>query len=92
MAETNHERYDTLVIRGATSKGVPLEAAGGQVVAWAAGHALAEQGPLEEFVQELADGCHDDLVTIETKARQVLELSRRQRDQGWLEGEEKHDG
>jgi hypothetical protein len=92
MAEANHERYETLVIRGATSKEVPLEAAGGQVVAWAAGHALAEQGPLEEFVQELADGCHDDLATIETKARQVLELSRRQRDQGWIDNEERNNG
>lgn len=87
-------RYDTLVIRGATSNEVPREAAGGEVVAWSAGHALAEQGPLEEFVKELADGCHedDDMNTIQAKANQVLELSQRQRDHGWLDNEEKNNG
>lgn len=95
---THTKRYDTLVIRGAISNEVPHEAAGGEVVAWSAGHALAEQGPLEAFVQELADGCHenddddDDMDTIQTKARQVLKLSRRQRDHGWLEDEEKNNG
>jgi len=85
------ERYDTLVIRGATSTGVPREAAGGEVVAWSAGHALAEQGPLEEFVSALADGCYHDVETIEAEASRVLELSHHQREQGWLSEEEKID-
>lgn len=86
---TSAIRYDTLVIRGATSNEVPREAAGGQVVAWSSGHALAEQGPLEAFVQELADGCYGDhMDSIQAKANHVLEVSSRQRDLGWLESEE----
>lgn len=85
-------RYDTLVIRGSTSNEVPREAAGGQVVAWSSGHALAEQGPLQAFVEELADGCYGDhMESIQVKANNVLEVSRRQRDLGWLESEEKAD-
>lgn len=90
---TSANRYDTLVIRGATSNEIPREAAGGEVVAWSAGHALAEQGPLEEFVKALADGCHedDDMDTIQAKAGRVLELSQRQREQGWLDREGQSD-
>lgn len=84
-------RYDTLVIRGAATTSVPREVAGGEVVAWSAGHALAEHGPLEEFVSALADGCFDDVETIEARAAEVLELSRRQRDQGWLDTEARAD-
>lgn len=88
------ERYETLVVRGATSKDVPREAAGGEVVAWSAGHALAEQGPLEEFVQALADGDHafENIDIIQAKASKVLELSNRQREHGWLDNEEKSNG
>jgi hypothetical protein len=80
------DRYDTLVVRGSTSSEVPREAAGGEVVAWSAGPALAEQGPLEEFVNELADGGYEyvDVEAIQAKARQVLQLSERQRDEGWI--------
>lgn len=78
-------RYDTLVIRGSTSKEVPREAAGGEVVSWAAGHALAESGPLEEFVSDLVDGNYSSVDAIEEQAHKVLELSRRQRDYGWLD-------
>ncbi|MDZ7887743.1 MAG: hypothetical protein U5M72_00245 [Pseudomonas sp.] len=91
---TPDKRYDTLVICGATSNVVPREAAGGEVVAWSAGHALAEHWPLETFVQELADGCYEDedMDTIQAKASVALELSRRQRDHGWLNNEEKNNG
>lgn len=82
------ERYDTLVIRGSTSKEVPHEAAGGVVVSWAAGHALAEAGPLEEFVADLVDGNFSSVDAIEEEAHKVLELSRRQRDHGWLDQEQ----
>lgn len=88
------ERYDTLVVRGSTSQAVPREAAGGEVVAWAAGHSLAELGPLETFVQELADGCYEDesIESLQAKADQALDLARRQRKQGWIEAEEKANG
>lgn len=79
------DRYDTLIIRGSTSKEVPREAAGGEVVSWAAGHALAESGPLEEFVCDLIDGNYSSVDAIEEQAHKVLELSRRQRDHGWLD-------
>lgn len=87
------ERYDTLVVRGSTSKTVPHEAAGGEVVAWSAGHALAEMGPLEIFVQELADGIYEDesIESIQTSASHALSLSRLQRDNGWIEAEGKSD-
>ncbi len=78
-------RYDTLVIRGSTSKQVPREAAGGEVVSWAAGHAIAESGPLEEFVCDLVDGNYSSVDAIEEEAHKVLELSRRQRDHGWID-------
>lgn len=86
------ERYDTLVVRGSTSQTVPREAAGGELVAWANGHSLAEMWPLQNFVQELADGCYegDDIDTIQAKANQVLDLSRHQRDQGWVKAGEKN--
>lgn len=79
-------RYDTLVVKNSTSSEVPREAAGGEVVSWAAGHALAEMGPLEEFVRALADrqfDCSDDISDAATKA---LCLSERQREAGYLEG------
>lgn len=88
---SNHvERYDTLVIRGATSNEVPREAAGGEVVSWSAGHALAEAGPLEEFVTDLADGVFSSVNEIEDEAWRVLDLSKRQRDQGWLDQAQLH--
>ncbi len=92
---TPDKRYDTLVIRGATSKEVPREAAGCEVVAWSAGHAIAEAGPLEEFVSGLANGdWYSDVEAIATEAQRVLELAHRQRDQGWLSSnnEEKSNG
>ena len=83
-------RYDTLVVRGSTSKEVPRKAAGGEVVAWSAGHTVAEHGPLEEFVKDLVDGVYDfdQIETIRDKASQALQLSLRQRDEGWVEDEE----
>ncbi|MCM2317981.1 MAG: hypothetical protein NDI93_01470 [Pseudomonas sp.] len=85
---SSQDRYDTLVIKNANIKLVPREAAGGEVVSWAAGHALAEMHPLEEFVRALADGdmfCSDD---VEAEARRVLNLSGRQRDAGYVEDEQ----
>lgn len=86
-------RYDTLVIRGATSTEVPLTAAGGFVVSWAQGHMLAARGPLEQFVKDLADGAYeaDEVETIQVKANEALQLSLRQRDEGWID-EEKANG
>lgn len=92
---TPDKRYDTLVIRGATSKEVPREAAGCEVVAWSAGHAIAEAGALEAFVDALAGGeCYRDMEAVATEAQRVLELSRQQRDHGWLSpsNEEKSNG
>lgn len=82
------ERYDTLVIRGSTSQEVPREAAGGEVVSWAAGHVLAEVGPLEEFVADLTAGNFSSVDDIKDMAHQVLAFSRRQRDHGWLDQED----
>lgn len=86
-------RYDTLVIRGLTSTEVPHTAAGGDVVSWAQGHLLAEHGPLEKFVKDLADGAYeaDEVETIQVKANEALQLSLRQRDEGWID-EEKANG
>ncbi|WP_448680546.1 hypothetical protein [Pseudomonas nicosulfuronedens] len=92
MSNAPIKRYDTLVIRGATNNEVPREAAGGEVVAWSAGHALAESGPLEEFVTDLADGAFSSVDAIEAEAWRVLELSRRQREHGWIDNEEKKNG
>lgn len=80
-------RYDTLVIKNSTDKAVPREAAGGQVISWAAGHALAEMHPLEKFVRALADGDIDCSEEVEAEAKRVLNLSNRQRDAGYIEGE-----
>lgn len=79
------KRYETLVVRGSASQTVPREAAGGEVVAWAAGHSLAELGTLETFVQELADGFYEDesIGDLQAKAERVLDLASRRRDQGW---------
>lgn len=88
LVMNSQDRYDTLVIKNATDKTVPREAAGGQVVSWAAGHALAEMNPLEAFVRALADGdmfCSDE---VEEEARRVLDLSARQRDAGYVEDEQ----
>lgn len=81
-------RYDTLVIRGSTETAVPREAAGGEVVAWSAGHSLAELAPLEEFVTELAAGAFNNMQAIQDEAHRVLDLSRRRWAAGWLEGGE----
>ncbi|GEM_PF-6680612 len=93
LATALRERYDTLVVRGSTLQGVPREAAGGEVVAWAAGHSLAELGPLESFVQDLADGTYegDSIECLQSESERVLDLSRRQREQGWIDTEEKAD-
>lgn len=64
-------------------------------MAWSAGHAIAEAGPLEEFVSGLANGdWYSDVEAIATEAQRVLELAHRQRDQGWLSSnnEEKSNG
>lgn len=80
-------RYDTLVVKNSTRSEVPREAAGGEVVSWAAGHALAEMGPLEEFVRALADGQFDCSDDISDAASKELRLSERQREAGYLEDE-----
>ncbi|ARU87092.1 hypothetical protein [Pseudomonas sp. M30-35] len=79
-------RYDTLVIRGATGTEVPRTTADGEVVSWAQGHMLAQHGPLEEFVKDLADGVYEDyeVRTIQAKASHALQLSRLQRFEGWI--------
>lgn len=81
------ERYDTLVLRNCTQPEVPREACGAEVVAWAAGHALAEAGPLEEFAQAVAAGAFDDctLKEIVDAAQEAVEKSAKQREQGWIE-------
>lgn len=84
---SNQVRYDTVVIKNATDKAVPREVAGGQIVSWAAGHALAEMHPLEEFARALADGnisCTDE---VAAEAQRVLDLANRQREAGYVEGE-----
>lgn len=87
MKMISQVRYDTLVIKNATDKAIPREAAGGQVVSWAAGHSLAEMHPLEEFVRTLADGGIVCCEEVEEEAKRVLDLSARQRDAGYIEDE-----
>lgn len=80
------KRYDTLVIQDANSNEVPKTAAGGKVVSWSAGHALAEFEPLERFVTDLAGGAFselNDFSVLESHAQHVLDSSRKQRDHGW---------
>lgn len=82
---SSQTRYDTLVIKNATDKAVPREAAGGQVVSWAAGHALAEMHPLEVLVKALAEGymlCSEEVCE---EARRALDLAARQRRAGYVE-------
>lgn len=82
------KRYDTLVIQDANSNEVPKTAAGGTVVSWSAGHALAESEPLERFVTDLAGGAFselNDFSVLESHAQHVLDTSRQQRDHGWPE-------
>ena len=80
------KRYDTLVIQDSNSNEVPKTAAGGKVVSWSAGHALAEFEPLERFVTDLAGGAFselNDFSVLESHAQHVLDCSRKQRDHGW---------
>ncbi|SEI21421.1 hypothetical protein [Pseudomonas asplenii] len=77
------KRFDTLVICGATSKDVPREVFGGEVVSWAAGHALAEADPLMVLVSDLAKGILNVDAAVRDEAKRVLGLSRHQRDHGW---------
>ncbi|UVK85200.1 hypothetical protein LOY46_11150 [Pseudomonas sichuanensis] len=82
------ERYDTLVIRGASGKEVPRMVDGGEVVSWAAGHAVAEASPVLEYVSDLAREAFGTVGEIADEARRVLALSKRQRQQGWLDQEQ----
>ncbi|MOA52337.1 hypothetical protein D3C78_1756220 [compost metagenome] len=74
-------RYDTLVIEGAGND-IPREAAGGRVVAWSAGHVLAEMSPLEAFVKAVADGEFISLETAEMAAAGALAKAEQQREHG----------
>lgn len=78
------KRYDTLVIEGATAPTVPREVEGARVVSWAAGHAIAEQFVLEEFVRDLAQGAFDCLTVggIMTRAEQALADAVKAREEG----------
>ncbi|MFD2645105.1 hypothetical protein [Pseudomonas japonica] len=82
------ERYDTLVIRGASGKEVPRMVDGGEVVSWSVGHAIAEAGPLLEYITELATGAIGTVGDITDEAQRVLTLSKRQRHSGWLDEEQ----
>lgn len=80
-------RYDTLVIEGADGKEFPREAAGGKVVGWAKGHALAKADALEEFMQALVDGEYEVLTydEIVITAQEALDKARQHRDNGYAE-------
>lgn len=82
------ERYDTLVIRGASGKEVPRTVDGGEVVSWSMGHALAEASPLHDYVTDLASGAFDTVDEITEEAQRVLRLSKLQRSSGWLDLEQ----
>lgn len=77
------KRYDTLVIENSTSSTVPREAAGGRVVSWAAGHAIAESSAYEAFVGELIDGAFLDLEEVLAAAQEAQEKAERQREHGY---------
>lgn len=54
--------YETFVVKNPQSNEVPREAAGGEVTAWAKGHALEEKDKLECFIRSLAYGELEDPV------------------------------
>lgn len=79
------KRYDTLVIENSTSTTVPMEAAGGRVVSWAAGHAIAESSALETFVKAIVDGEFNCYIPdeLEWVAKEALEKAVKQRESGY---------
>lgn len=77
------KRYDTLVIENSTSSTVPREAAGGRVVSWASGHAIAESSAYEAFVADLIDGAYLDLEEALEAAQEAQDKAGRQREQGY---------
>lgn len=80
---TQTKRYDTLVIENSTRPTVPVEAAGGRVVSWASGHAIAESGAYEEFVDNLINGAFLDLEEALEAAQEAQNKAERQREQGY---------
>ncbi|WP_171891618.1 hypothetical protein [Pseudomonas aeruginosa] len=90
-AKASTPRYDTIVIRGATGKGVPREVDGGEVVSWARGHELAAGDALLEFVNYVADGDCGITPELSTKARKALDLMERRSRLGWEADEQPED-
>ncbi|TCP73547.1 hypothetical protein EC849_11682 [Pseudomonas putida] len=77
------KRYETLVVENSTSATVPRTAAGGRVVSWASGHAIAECSAYETFVADLIDGAFLDLEEALEAAQEAWEQGNRQREQGY---------
>ncbi len=77
------KRYDTLVVENSTSAKVPRTAAGGRVVSWASGHAIAESSAYETFVFDLIDGAFLDLDEALEAAQEAWQKGQRQREQGY---------
>lgn len=77
------KRYDTLVVENSTSSTVPREAAGGRVVSWASGHAIAECSAYEAFIADLIDGAFLDLDEALEAAQEAWEKGQRQREQSY---------
>ncbi|MNP16889.1 hypothetical protein D3C76_1093030 [compost metagenome] len=77
------KRYDTLVVENSTSKSVPMKAAGGRVVSWAAGHAIAECSAYEDFVKAVIDGDFLTLEEAEEAANQAQLKAEMQREVGY---------
>ncbi|HBP5963825.1 TPA: hypothetical protein L6A41_12135 [Pseudomonas aeruginosa] len=90
-AKASTPRYDTIVIRGATGKDVPMEVDGGEVVSWARGHELAAGDALLEFVNYVADGDCGITPDLSTKARKALDLMERRSRLGWEADEQPED-
>lgn len=78
------KRYDTLVIVNASSKTIPQEAAGGSVVSWAAGHALAECNAYENFISALLNEEFSTIEEAQDAAHQARELAELQRRTGYV--------
>lgn len=78
------KRYDTLVIENATSKTIPQEAAGGRVVSWSAGHALAESSAYENFISVLLNEEFSTIEEAQDAAHRAQELAELQRRTGYV--------
>lgn len=82
--QTNIKRYDTLVVEGSTSPTVPQEAAGGRIVSWAAGHAIAESSAYEDFFNAMLDGDFLTLEEAQEAAQEAQAKAELQRENGYV--------